>query len=1187
MSSVALSMENGSANSLPKSVRQPTSDNPLTSEEVIDALIVLRKEILSAGFTYDEAMNAMKLKGAAKLLKTVPVDELKCDIIDTVLKTQVIQPTSSGTTVAGNSQALSTSTPRTPSLLLPSSSVPVGNPPPSPLKNLSSPSFGGNQSPSVNPFEDYDTSSEPPVATGVRAMSPLAQYPPPFQAAAVNPFDIEICRRKGKSSGASSEVDDRGKVGARVLSVETSVACSSSDSSGSLGTTPFEDARLKRTHTDPNKNLLKTTSFNKLDTDSSLRQTPLISVGSSSKLVSTPGLEASSSEPSPTSMSLSRTGSYRQGISISVDTGDTGVGLVRTGSYRGHQLVSPELPSPTGPELQVSKGLVRTTSKKGQSLTSLNPSADPNLSLRLLRPGSFNNNGSSLATVREEDDGEISKNPLRCHRVGSFSARLPLDDVLNIPPSGKSSFLLGSDEAAHSSPSLLSVFGTVPTSSIPLAPKSARAEMFHREDSNQTGSGSNPNSNPGSGSVSHSSSLSGAGFDILLKKNGNNEGRSTMEEYEAQQHVVRALQDHAVRPAASDSRNVRYSNTAVEASLRRTPSIEKEDMNALRMQRTPSPNSYHIQTKRLSKTFSDREELISDFTDRVSESGSDMSSPSTTARTAHNGSPSHQHPTSNVHQLPGSLSTDMPPHPPHPEFLARTASKNRDLMTNHDRPPHSNNHSRGTGGNSSLAGKLFSRSSESAVDDQLYVKHQMAPAMALSLDACELASASLDIVGSSRSVEQIMQDPFWDDIDKGSDQTVVPPKSRNPSATPQNLASVVALASQAMSELDAIIDVNTVPSSSLKKVGGQHQEGHRHHHHKLKHASDHEEKNVLDESDEIVSAFKSAIPSNRPPIGPLGRAHNRSPALSNDSAAINLEDYPAIKRKVDDMTAQLRAEGFTSEDIQQTLRSQTLANLKEIKELAYFRILVDSTKSSKKQLEQQHQEHEDKGRPSKSPAPTSTATSSGSGLPIQSATMRNGPARLLSNIRINVRYPEKCVNSTLALQKGCTYMDVLTTVMADVAANVSSPVMYIVDQNGWCREISREGRYSNSCECSLFDLHDGATIEIRELATASVGGRFRLALIADADRNNDSLFHKVRNLTKSYAGYKKIRGDGNCYYRAVVYGALEQIIKERNRQAFRFMYETFKSVLFSNREHNTDHNELLAALAAASGLFRP
>ncbi len=67
--------------------------------------------------------------------------------------------------------------------------------------------------------------------------------------------------------------------------------------------------------------------------------------------------------------------------------------------------------------------------------------------------------------------------------------------------------------------------------------------------------------------------------------------------------------------------------------------------------------------------------------------------------------------------------------------------------------------------------------------------------------------------------------------------------------------------------------------------------------------------------------------------------------------------------------------------------------------------------------------------------------------------------------------------------------------------------------------------------------------------------------------------------------WRPIAGDGNCYYRANMFGLIEQIIKNGNRERFNELAEIFEAITPSlPREHQSDHNRFVAGLkAAASG----
>jgi hypothetical protein len=67
-------------------------------------------------------------------------------------------------------------------------------------------------------------------------------------------------------------------------------------------------------------------------------------------------------------------------------------------------------------------------------------------------------------------------------------------------------------------------------------------------------------------------------------------------------------------------------------------------------------------------------------------------------------------------------------------------------------------------------------------------------------------------------------------------------------------------------------------------------------------------------------------------------------------------------------------------------------------------------------------------------------------------------------------------------------------------------------------------------------------LELRRTKGAFLGGRFYLKEIMLMDKFNQSIKQKVCQLNENYIGYREIRGDGNCYYRAVFCGIVERII---------------------------------------------
>jgi hypothetical protein len=118
-------------------------------------------------------------------------------------------------------------------------------------------------------------------------------------------------------------------------------------------------------------------------------------------------------------------------------------------------------------------------------------------------------------------------------------------------------------------------------------------------------------------------------------------------------------------------------------------------------------------------------------------------------------------------------------------------------------------------------------------------------------------------------------------------------------------------------------------------------------------------------------------------------------------------------------------------------------------------------------------------------------------------------------------------------------------------------VLFRLSSRGWCYEICRNPTESTIVEVNLADIHEGDVIELRKHRIGSISGKFSMLTISAIDRFNESLQHKVQSLTKLYSGYRKIRGDGNCYYRSVIYGLIEQLIRTDNRKGFEVLYDIF------------------------------
>ena len=141
----------------------------------------------------------------------------------------------------------------------------------------------------------------------------------------------------------------------------------------------------------------------------------------------------------------------------------------------------------------------------------------------------------------------------------------------------------------------------------------------------------------------------------------------------------------------------------------------------------------------------------------------------------------------------------------------------------------------------------------------------------------------------------------------------------------------------------------------------------------------------------------------------------------------------------------------------------------------------------------------------------------------------------------------------------------------------------MVDMNGWSLKISDSNTTSSEFAVSICDLEERDCIEVRRL-TSFVRGRFRLRAIAAADLSNARLQDQIAVLSETYAGYQEIRGDGNCYYRAVIFGLIEQLISDPiKRKSLLRIRGRFESLYFRAGPELMQHRALMEQLTQAAG----
>jgi hypothetical protein len=73
----------------------------------------------------------------------------------------------------------------------------------------------------------------------------------------------------------------------------------------------------------------------------------------------------------------------------------------------------------------------------------------------------------------------------------------------------------------------------------------------------------------------------------------------------------------------------------------------------------------------------------------------------------------------------------------------------------------------------------------------------------------------------------------------------------------------------------------------------------------------------------------------------------------------------------------------------------------------------------------------------------------------------------------------------------------------------------------------------------------------------NIGVPSKLHVLSGSYGHNSAIKKKIATLQEVYEGWRSIRGDGNCYYRAAIYGLIEQIIRSRKREKFLILREKF------------------------------
>jgi hypothetical protein len=130
--------------------------------------------------------------------------------------------------------------------------------------------------------------------------------------------------------------------------------------------------------------------------------------------------------------------------------------------------------------------------------------------------------------------------------------------------------------------------------------------------------------------------------------------------------------------------------------------------------------------------------------------------------------------------------------------------------------------------------------------------------------------------------------------------------------------------------------------------------------------------------------------------------------------------------------------------------------------------------------------------------------------------------------------------------------------VSDLSVYMLRPRMSASQRVQWREEVSSSALEPDADKyaISLRSIKRGAVLELRTTRD-NVGPRMLLAKMPADFRHNSSMVAKIARLETAYSGFRRIRGDGNCYYRAVIFGLLENIVESDRRHLFRELHTSF------------------------------
>jgi len=126
-----------------------------------------------------------------------------------------------------------------------------------------------------------------------------------------------------------------------------------------------------------------------------------------------------------------------------------------------------------------------------------------------------------------------------------------------------------------------------------------------------------------------------------------------------------------------------------------------------------------------------------------------------------------------------------------------------------------------------------------------------------------------------------------------------------------------------------------------------------------------------------------------------------------------------------------------------------------------------------------------------------------------------------------------------------------------------------------------DGGYDSAFEQAISSLPDRFE-QVRPLTDVPSGTdlpnlseRKGIDSLEDECRFNAGKLRKIRHLAEDYSHWRSVRGDGNCFYRTVIFGALEALLANKDTLGLERIIKAFEQVQYDLAEEQRPHEQML------------